>query len=185
MSEKAPQISFEKKSTEVLEAAPTHEAKPAPHEKEAEKQAERHDHSIDKLQKSIHEKAISGKDITIEQHHPDTQPVLGTQRELKAAAYQRTIDKIQTKLNPAERSLSKVVHQPLVESVSEVGSKTIARPSGILGGGIISLLGSGVVLYMAKHYGFEYSYFIFIALFLAGFFVGSAIELLVRATIKR
>jgi hypothetical protein len=184
MSEKSKQPSLEKPPERVEHIATQEQKDKAPEEKTAEAAIE-HDHNLDKIQASIHEKAISGKDITIERHQTDTQPVLGLQRELKSAAYQKTLLKVQTKLNPAERSLSKVIHQPFIESASDIGSKSVARPSGILGGGVVALIGSGLLLYMAKHYGFEYNYFVFIALFLAGFFVGLGIELLVKAVRRK
>ncbi|HTE58545.1 MAG TPA: hypothetical protein VK694_07430 [Verrucomicrobiae bacterium] len=183
MSETPQNHSIEKKRIEAVEAAP------AP-EKHRSKEAStgvsvEHDHNIDKIQASIHKEAVSGKDVAIEHHRSESQPALGLQRELKATAYQKTLHKVQARLNPTQRSFSKVIHQPLVESVSEASAKTVARPSGILGGGLVALIGSGGLLYMAKHYGFKYNYFVFIALFLAGFLVGSAIELSVRAVKRR
>lgn len=138
-----------------------------------------HDHNLDKIHESIHKEALSAKEITVGELGEDkSQPTLGVQKELKADAYNRTIRKIRSRLNPAERSLSKVVHNRVVEPVSEISSKTVARPSGILGGGVAALVGSGVVLYMAKHYGFQYNFTLFLLLLAAGFAAGIAIELL-------
>lgn len=179
MAETPQHHSIEKKKVEIVESAPAPEKH---HSKEASPDTSvEHDHNIDKIQASIHKEAVSGKDLAVEHHHSDSQPILGLQRELKATAYQKTLHKVQAKLNPTERSFSRVIHQPLVESVSEVSAKTVARPSGVLGGGLVTFLGSGALLYMAKHYGFEYNYFVFIALFLAGFLVGSVMELSIRA----
>lgn len=140
-----------------------------------------HDHSIDKIHESIHKEAVSGKEVTIGEHAEDnSQPVFGFQRELKADAYQRTIQKVRSKLNPAERSLSTIVHNKFVEPVTELSSKSIARPSGILGSGIVALFGSGVVLYMAKRYGFEYNFSMFLILLAGGFFAGITLELLTK-----
>lgn len=139
-----------------------------------------HNHNIDKLQESIHETALSTDEITIEQHDHSaskTQPVLGIQRELKSDAYNKTIRKVRSNLAPFERSFSKLIHHKALEPISEVGSKTVARPSGILGGGIVALIGSAVVLYMAKRYGFQYNLSIFFILLGAGFFTGLLAEL--------
>lgn len=146
---------------------------------EAAEGAEEHNHSIDKLQESIHEAALSTEEISVEQpqHGNSSQPVMGLQRELKRDAYNKTIRKIHSQLAPAERSFSKLIHHRAVEPVSEIGAKTIARPSGILGGGIIALIGSSVVLFMAKHYGFEYNLSIFFILLGMGFVVGLLVEL--------
>lgn len=142
---------------------------------------EAHNHNIDKLQESIHEAALSSEEVDIEQ--PDTrdqsQPPVGLQRELKRDAYTKTLRKVQGQLAPIERTLSKVIHHRAIEPISEVGSKTIGRPSGVLGGGITALLGSTTVLIMAKYYGFEYKLSLFFILLGLGFFVGISIELAV------
>lgn len=71
------------------------------------------------------------------------------------------------------------MHQPAIERISEVGAKTVARPSGILGGALIALLGSGIAIYVARHVGFEIPNSIFAALFIVGFLIGISLELIV------
>jgi hypothetical protein len=140
-----------------------------------------HDHSISKIQESIHKEAISAKEITVGEHRTDSgQPYWSEQKELKTDAYSRTIQKIRGRLNPAERILSKTIHNRVIEPVSEFSSKTIGRPSGILGGGIVALVGSAAVLYMAKHYGFRYNFTTFLVLMAAGFAVGLSVDLLIQ-----
>lgn len=141
---------------------------------------ESHDHSIDKLQKSIHEQALSSKEVTIGEHrHDNPTPILGMQRELKAEAYKRTLQKTRSHLNTTEKAFSKVIHQPIVESISNISSKSIARPSGLLGSGLAALLGSGVVLYMSKYYGFRYNFIVFLLLSVLGFAIGLIVELFI------
>lgn len=138
-----------------------------------------HNHSIDKIQESIHREAISSKDIQIEEPLRDgPRPMLGMQQELKSDAYKKTLYKVRGQLSPTERSLSKLFHHRSLEPINELGSRTIARPSGILGGGIAALIGSSVVLYMSKHYGFQYNFTTFILLLAGGFSAGLLVELL-------
>lgn len=150
-----------------------------------------HDHSLHKLQESIHEQAKmharSKEEVPIEQHGADSQaPSFWQHRqELKDDAYASMLRQTRARLNGPERSLSKMIHQPAVESVSAFTAKTVARPAGILGGGITALVGSGFVLYMSKHYGFEYNFTVFIGLLLAGFIAGVLIELFIRLLIGR
>lgn len=147
--------------------------------------SEEHDHTIDRLQDSIHAEAISAKEITIGEHRQDSnEPVLGTQRELKRDAYARSLKKIHSELHPAARAFSKLVHHKAVETASEVSGKTIARPSGILGGGIAAFVGSGLLLYLARYYGFEYNFTTFLLLLSVGFVIGLVVELLFR-TLKK
>ncbi len=108
------------------------------------------------------------------------EPVLGIQRELKAQAYAQTLRKIRSRLPSVERSFSKVIHQPTVEAISEATGKTLARPSGLLGGGLVSLVGSIIALYMSKHYGFRYNFFVYLLLLVVGFCSGVLLELAVR-----
>ncbi len=143
--------------------------------------AELESKNIDSLQEQVEQQAVSGKEITIgerESTHHDSP--IGVQRELKADAYKRSLQKIRKELPWPDRALSKLTHQPYIEAISEFSGKTIARPSGILGGGVISTLGSGALLYIAKHYGFKYNFLAFLILFMAGFAVGLIVELLLR-----
>ncbi len=106
--------------------------------------------------------------------------------DMKAANVYRALKHIRTKLPAPQRALSKVVHQPVVRAVSETAGKTISRPSGLLGGGLMAFLGSTGYLYLAKHLGFRYHYVVFLALFFGGFAVGLILEFVVyAATAKR
>jgi hypothetical protein len=146
----------------------------------ASKEAD-HDHSIDKLQASIHAEAVSAREVTLGEHrHDDNQPVLGVQKALKMDAYTRSMQKVRSNLSAPERTLSNIVHHKMVEPVSEFSSKTVARPSGILGGGIVAFVGSGVVLFLARHYGFQYNFTTFLLLLVCGFTAGIAVEYFLR-----
>lgn len=105
--------------------------------------------------------------------------------DLKKVTLQREIQAIRRKLPVTQRALSRVVHQPVVRALSEVAGQTASRPSGLLGGGLVAFLGSAVYLYMTKHIGFTYNYFVFLLLFLGGFAVGLALELIVWALTAR
>lgn len=149
-------------------------------QKEAE--AEEHNHNIGEIQKSIHKEAQSAKEITIGEKAEDSsgKQIFGAQKELKADAYRRTVHKVRGHLRPAERALSKVIHSDVMEPINEISSKTLARPSGVLGGGIAALVGSGFILYLAKRYGFRYNFTTFLILLVFGFVTGLTVEALVR-----
>lgn len=101
--------------------------------------------------------------------------------ELKGMAYQRTLNRVRKDLSAPERAFSKVIHNKTIESVSEVASKTVARPSGILAGGIVAFLGSSTFLWLTKHYGYEYNFLLLMMFFVAGFALGLLIELFIRS----
>lgn len=102
-------------------------------------------------------------------------------RELKSITLHRELAAIRRKLNVPQRALSKVIHQPVISAVSEPLGKTLSRPSGLLGGGLVAFLGTSGYLLLAKRSGMPYSYFVFLALFAGGFVVGLVLELLVYA----
>lgn len=157
-------------------------------EKDASSAKNEHAEKLDEIRSKIeteakgkHEKIENptsklDKDLT---KKDDDQRIL-VNNELKDISYRRTIKKTQAKLSATSRTFSKVVHQPVVEKVSEIGSKTIARPSGILFGGIFSFIGSSFFLWTARHYGYRYNFLLFMLFFIGGFFLGLAIELTVR-----
>jgi hypothetical protein len=103
-------------------------------------------------------------------------------RDLRQITLRRELQHIRRELPVPQRVLSRVVHQPAVRVISEAAGKTISRPSGLLGGGLVALLGTTSYLYLAKHIGFTYNYFVFMALFVGGFIVGLVLELLVHLT---
>lgn len=101
--------------------------------------------------------------------------------ELKKADVDRQMAAIRHGLSAPARGLSKVVHQPVVRAVSEPAAKTLGRPSGLFGGGLVAFLGTGAYLYLAETSGLQYSYFVFLALFAGGFVLGLILELVLRA----
>lgn len=115
---------------------------------------------------------------------PQASTAASISRELKRTTLNRELTAIRRKLPARERVLSRLVHQPVVRVVSEAAGKTVSRPSGLLGGGLVAFLGSSGYLYLAKHLGFSYNYFVFLALFASGFVVGLVLELLVYMAMR-
>ncbi len=133
----------------------------------------------EQLKTKAEKHALSREKINIgEKEAPPSQ--MGLQRELKSTAYKQTLRRIQTKLRGSEKVLSRIMHQPAVEKLSNAGANTVARPSGILGGGFVTLLGSSILLYLTKYYGFEYNLTVFFILFSAGFMAGIILEGLIK-----
>ncbi len=119
-----------------------------------------------------------------EENSPANHP-MQVNRELKDITLKRELNNVRRKLPARKRALSKVIHQPKVRAVSEAAGKTVSRPSGLLGGGLVAFLGTSSYLYLARHMGFEYNSFVFLALFAGGFIFGLLLELLVHmATAK-
>jgi len=136
----------------------------------------------------IHEDNVSPSPMEKLNKEVDSAKPMGhgqVNQELKKITLRRELKNIRRELSLPNKALSSVIHQPGIRQASEVSSKTIARPSALLGGGVTAFIGSGAYLVLANQMGFSYNYFVFIALFGIGFVVGLAIELLTSAIIGR
>lgn len=106
--------------------------------------------------------------------------ILWNSRELKEHTYNQTLASVRNKLSKPEKTLSKIVHKPSVEKVSDAMSATVVRPSGVLFGGVFSFIGSLLSYFLAKKLGGELRYSVFAAFFVGGFILGLLVELLIR-----
>lgn len=182
MAEKQPGFNPEHISFPSIEKEPSKRLERNSNERETTKETQP---NIESIREQIAEKAISGKELTpTENEQPQPQSLFST-KQLKLEAFTKTMQRVRSRLNPPERALSKFMHHPTVEMLSNYGSETVARPSGILGGGLFTLVGSSVFLFYAKNRGFEYNYSIFILLFVAGFGAGLVTELIAKLLTKK
>ena len=102
----------------------------------------------------------------------------------KARSATQTLDKVRKQLNTPERQFSKLLHNKIVEIISDIIGTTFARPSGLLFGGIFSLAGSLALLIICRFYGYEYSYSLGLACLAGGFIAGLLIEIIYRLFTK-
>ncbi len=171
--EQLPSHEVAEKAKEHLEALKSK----AEHEGNKHKSGEH----MDAIKKSVETQAISGKEMMPSESAANNAPQDGyINRELKDMAFKRTLKNTRRHLSAPSQLVSKVIHQPMVEKVSEVASTTVARPSGIIGGGSFALLGSILLLWLTKHYGYEYNYLMFIVFMAVGFGIGLVVELMLH-----
>ncbi len=133
-------------------------------------------HQIEQLHHAAKKEAVSGKEHHV---HGEKEPATGhtyITRELKDSAYQRNMSRIRRRLPAYQKMFSSVIHQPVIDSISEVSSKTVARPSGLLGGGLMALLGTSAYFYITKHFGYTYNTSWYLMFLLGGFIIGLAME---------
>ncbi len=97
-------------------------------------------------------------------------------KKQKDTSYKQTMKTIRSQMNAPQRSFSKVIHNPAIESVSEVAGKTVARPNSILAGSFAAFLVVTIVYMVAKRYGYPLSGFETIGAFLAGWFIGTIFD---------
>ncbi len=101
-------------------------------------------------------------------------------RELGAHTFDRTLTSVRRRLSAPERSFSKVVHNPAVERASDIAGYTIARPQGILYGGLFSFVFSLGAYLLARHLGGELKPNFFVITFVGGYVFGLIVELITR-----
>jgi hypothetical protein len=191
MSEHAPQMPHEKfehagehvsDHLKELERK-KHEALKESHEKSHEE--------VEQIRTAAHEEAKSTEQMLNEAYRSaptkENEPTF-INHELKEIAYQRVLKRARRHLSPYSRTMSKLIHQPVVDAASEAVAKTVGRPSGILGGGLLALIGTSIYYYLTRHYGYNYNSFVFLALMMAGFVLGWFAEVLyksVRLIVKK
>lgn len=112
-------------------------------------------------------------------------PPMHVDKSLRSITLRRELMLIRRQLSLPARTLSKIIHQPAIRAVSEGAGKTVSRPSGLLGGGLVALFGTSGYLYLAHHMGFSYNYGVFILLFVGGFLFGLLLEWLVYLSLGR
>ncbi len=148
-----------------------HEAKKAKHE---------HKDSIDKILDTIEQEAKSGE--AIQKHHLDekkqTSGPIGFGAELRKRSIDDNLKKIQRELPGPQKAFSKFVHQPAVNTVSEISAKTVARPSGLLFAGLLSVVTSLGLLIACRYYGYRYNFLIGLVALGVGFGLGLVLELI-------
>ncbi len=185
MSERAPQGPRPEQlhSAEHVEHTPQHEFKANKHQQRETVDPRKAAKEIENLRSEVTQEAVSGKDVIVDTNSEQNgsklaQPLIN--RELKQHMLDRTLTRVRKKLPATSRPLSKVVHTKPVEVLSAVGERTVARPVGLLGGGIGALIGSSFTLYMARHYGYRYNFGVFLLSFGAGYLLATLFELVFK-----
>lgn len=148
-----------------------------PNERELERQ--KHE-QIEKLIEKIEHEAKSG--IEMRPQEPSG-PQTGKHTAYGSKAHStasQTLRRAQKELSTAELQFSKIIHNPKVEAASDAAGATIGRPSGLLVGGIFSLIASIGVLMACNYFGYEYNFTIGLLAFAAGFIFGLLSESIYR-----
>ncbi len=150
-------------------------------EKETQTVEKRGSEELRQTRKTIESEAIAGKEnlLRVEEIEDSQQSI--TKAE-KTRTYKMTMNRMQNQLSVPSRVFSKFIHNPFVEKTSAVVGSTVARPSGILGAGIVGFVGIALVMYFARKNGFEISnsYSLVAILFIGGWTLGLLLELILR-----
>lgn len=94
------------------------------------------------------------------------------------------LGQVRKHLSTSDKVFSEFVHNPTINAISEATGKTLIRPSGILMGGLCTLVGSAWYYYATNHTGYHYNFVFAFVLFAGGFILGVVIELLFKLLAK-
>jgi hypothetical protein len=93
-------------------------------------------------------------------------------------SYTKTIKQIQSELPPANRVVSKIVHNKVIEKITNIISSTIARPNAMLAGSFFAFILTLSVYITAKTIGYTLSGSETIASFIVGWSLGIIYDLI-------
>ena len=96
-------------------------------------------------------------------------PISKTERE---ASYKATMKQVRSELSAPSRTFSKVIHNNVIEKVSDAVGATVARPNAILAGAIVAFIVTLGVYLVAKQYGYPLSGMESIVAFIIGWAAG-------------
>lgn len=142
-------------------------------------------HTLEKARVEANAEAISGKEHAAGEHHrppTDHSPVI-TSADRKHS-YNQTMQRIRQEMPGPARTFSKVIHNPVVERVSDAVGSTVARPNAILSGSICAFIFVLALYINAKHIGYSLTGFETIGSFVLGWAIGIAIDM-VRSLFRR
>lgn len=175
MSEHIPHHSPEHLSQPHKSAERSEEVKNSPESPHHNQEAKSPD--VAELRREITTEAISSKELKPTQStQPESSSHSDSPKRLKKLAFQKTMSNVRAQLKLPSRIGSKIIHQPTVDKISSLTGQTVARPVSLLTGGFTALVGSGLLLYMARNNGFSYNYLMIFGLFVVGWLVGLALE---------
>jgi hypothetical protein len=153
--------------------------------REAGEARNHHQEKLEDIRHEIEQNASQTNEMSVgeqtDSEGPASTNTYWNSREYRDVAYKQLLNKARKHLNKQEKMASKIFHQPVIERASEIGSKTVARPSGVLVGSIVSFIASAITYVLSKRYGYDMSYAVFMMSFIGGFAIGVLGEFSVRS----
>jgi len=170
------------KETKELERAITERLEQAPQSHEsshAERAAETTTEQLDSIREKINQTATKKSELAGSVAVPDDT----TRQQVyidKKGARKAKLQEVQSNLTGSERAFSKVIHNKAINTASDSLGNTVARPTGLLWGGLFACLASASLYFTAKYVGFQYNYLISLMSFIGGYLIGLLVELSLR-----
>lgn len=135
--------------------------------------------SHENVENTLHEalEKATSKEKLIERHETKRERSPAEKRNSfskaeKAASYNAIMNEAQQQMSAPSRVFSKVIHNKVVERISEVAGNTVARPDAILSGAVLAFAMTLGVYLVAKNLGYPLSGFETIGAFTLGWILG-------------
>ncbi|MDO4781182.1 MAG: hypothetical protein Q4A34_02230 [Candidatus Saccharibacteria bacterium] len=144
----------------------------------AETAAEREKTALEAMEKaretaeSAKEKVSNKKEKVSDVERPQRGP---TKAERKKS-FNRTMVAVQSQMSAPSRTFSKIIHNPIVEKVSDTAGRTVARPNAILSGSLSAFTLTIIIYTIAQMNGYPLSGAESIAAFVIGWIIGIVID---------
>lgn len=123
------------------------------------------------------EHAVVHGDPARHDNNASPEPSYPSVQQQRKHIYEDTLSRIRTGLPAPLRPLSKIIHQPAIEKLSDALSATIARPSAILAGSVTAFVFVSGTYLMALYNGFSLSGSETFIAFAAGWIAGIIFDL--------
>lgn len=146
------------------------------HEKNTELNNEKREASADSARHEI-EKITAEHEP--QKHESPTQPRIERTVDTKAArsrAYQSIMAQARSEMPAPQRAFSHFIHNPVIDRVSSIAAKTVARPDAILSGSVFAFALTLVIYLIAKQSGYALTGTETIASFIAGWILGNVYD---------
>lgn len=108
----------------------------------------------------------------------ESEPVQHAERKIDSTAtrkkaYTAIMKQTQAEMSTPERAFSRVIHNPVIEKVSDIAGNTIARPDAILSGAVFAFILTLAIYILAKQSGYPLTGTETIAAFIIGWAIGN------------
>lgn len=137
------------------------------------------ENTIDVARKAVAREAIAGKERVVSEKKSSKEPPFMPSRSNKnhrLESYKNTLSNIQVDMGKTSRTMSRIIHNPAIETASTVVGSTIARPRTIIYSSFTALVSVSLLYIAAKYFGYTLSGSETIATFLLGWLIGIVYE---------
>jgi len=132
------------------------------------------------IKEQVERHAVRSANLRSHEHETTRNHPILINTQLKNTAFTRTMTRTRKQLNVPDRWFSQLIHIPAIDKVSNAIGSSIARPIPLFWGGLFACTGTSVLLWITRHYGYEYNYLVLFLLFGTGLVLGFGIEAIWR-----